>query len=146
MQPTNVPRRAPVCRFGPDRRLTALTAVGALIAALSTLLASDAAGRILLGGAALVLLGYTVTDLAFWPRLVLCADGLRVCSPLARATLAWPQVDAIRADTRQRYGLRLVTLEIDAGDQLIVLSRRALGADPETVAGAAAAFRSGQAG
>lgn len=138
---TAAPDRHPVCRFGPDRRLTAAAGLGAVVAALATLLAGDAPGRILIGGAALLLLGYTVTDLVFWPRLVLSAEGVRVHSPLARAQLSWHEVTAVRADVRQRYGLRLVTLEIDAGEQLIVLSRRALGADPQEVAGLAAAFR-----
>lgn len=136
----SVTGNAPICRFGPDRRLTAAMALGAVVAALAAALASDAPGRILLGGAALLLGAYSVTDLVFSPRLVLSGRGLRVHSPLARAELPWSGVD-VRADTRQRYGLRLVTLEIDAGDQLIVLSRRALGADPEQVAALAAGFR-----
>jgi hypothetical protein len=41
----------------------------------------------------------------------------------------------VRADTRQRLGLRSVTLEIDAGDELHVFSKRALGAEPDAVAG-----------
>jgi hypothetical protein len=40
----------------------------------------------------------------------------------------------VRADIAARHGLRTVTLEIDAGVALLVLSRRQLGADPETVA------------
>lgn len=133
--------REPVLRFGPDGRVTAATALAAVVAGLSTALAADAPGRLLLGGAALVLAAYAVTDLVFRPRLTLSAEGVRVHSPQARARLTWAQVDDIRADARQRLGLRLVTLEIDAGASLIVLSRRALGADPEQVAALAAAFR-----
>jgi hypothetical protein len=130
-----VDRRAPTCRFGPDRRLTAACAVLALIALAAALLTDDRAGRVLLGGAAVVLIAYTVTDLVFWPRLVASADGLVIHTPLLRARIAWPDVDAVRADARDRLGLRSVTLEIDAGDTLAVFSRRALGADPGAVAG-----------
>ena len=41
---------------------------------------------------------------------------------------------------RTRFGLRSTALEIDAGDTLVVLSRRALGADPETVRDLVRAF------
>ena len=40
----------------------------------------------------------------------------------------------MHADIRARLGLRSTTLEIDAGATLVVLSRRALGADPEAAA------------
>jgi Bacterial PH domain len=127
--------RAPRLQFGPDRRLTAATGALALIAVAATVLSQDRAGRVLLGGAALVLLAYTVTDLLFWPRLVVSADGLLIRTPLTRTRLAWSDVDNVAADARQRLGLRSVTLEIDAGEQLVVFSRRSLGADPEAVAG-----------
>jgi len=69
------------------------------------------------------------------------ADGLLVRTPLTRARIAWSDVEAVRADARERLGLRSVTLEIDAGEQLLVFSRRALGADPERVAGLISAFK-----
>jgi hypothetical protein len=132
-------RRPPTARFAPDPRLTALTGAGAVIvAALS--FATDAAGRLLLLAAAVVLAGYTLTDLVFRPRLAVDGTGIRIRSPLAHAELAWPDVAAIRADERSRYGLRSVTLEIDGGDQLIVLSRRALGAPPDAVASLVRSF------
>ena len=132
--------RRPRCRFGPDRRVTAAAAIGAAAAAIGAAWTNDAAGRLLLIGAALLLAGYSVTDLVFWPRLSADADGLVVWSPLARARLPWDQVDAVRAEVRDRLGLRSVTLEIDAGENLIVFSRRALGADPATVAALVHAF------
>jgi hypothetical protein len=136
-----VDNRAPILRFGPDRRLTALSGVLALIAIVAAVLASDPAGRLLLAGAALVLLAYTATDLIYWPRLTVSADGLLVRTPATRGLIPWSEVEAIRADSRQRAGLRSVTLEIDAGDRLVVFSRRALGADPADVAGLISAFR-----
>jgi hypothetical protein len=126
--------RAPVCRFGPDRRLTAATAGLARAAAAAALLTQDGPGRVLFAGAAALLVAYAATDLAFWPRLTASAAGLVIRTPLQRARLPWSQVEAVRADSRERFGLRSVTLEVDAGETLVVFSRRALGADPETVA------------
>ena len=132
--------RAPRVAFGPDRRLTAATAVLAVVAGVSAALTSDRAGRLLFAAAALLLAAYAVTDLVFRPRLAVDAAGLRVRGPWAFARLGWDEVDAVRADVRMRHGLRTVALEIDAGDRLIVLSRRALGADPEQVAELVRAF------
>ncbi|MDT4892118.1 MAG: hypothetical protein QOE97_1153 [Pseudonocardiales bacterium] len=125
-----------VCRFGPDRRITAATGGLALIAAAASALAADTGGRLLFALAALVLLAYTVSDLVFWPRIVAStAAGLDIRSPLGSEHLEWHEVEAVRADSRQRLGLRSVTLEIDTGTGLHVFGRRALGADPESVAG-----------
>ena len=135
-----VAARVPTCRFGPDRRLSALSGALTLIAIAAAALSPDPAGRVLLGGAALVLLTYTVTDLVFWPRLIASGEGLVIRTPMTRAHIAWADLDAVRADTRERLGVRSVTLEIDAGEQLVVFSRRALGADPATVAGLISAF------
>ncbi len=68
-------------------------------------------------------------------------DGIVVNSPLTRVRLSWDEVDAVRAETRIRHGLRNTTLEVDAGAVLVVLSRRALGADPVEVAELVEAFR-----
>ncbi|MDT4937431.1 MAG: hypothetical protein QOG80_1102 [Pseudonocardiales bacterium] len=132
--------RLPVYRFGPDRRLTALTAGLALAAAGAATLTGDVAGRLLFIVAALILLTYTVTDLVFWPRLTASAAGLVVRGPGGAASLSWDEVGAVRADARHRLGLRSVTLEIDADERLFVFSRRALGIDPEQAAGLVAAF------
>jgi len=129
-----IPSRWPAARFGPDRRLTAACAAGALVALVIGFTVLDAAGRILFVLLAALLVGYAITDVLFAPRLVADADGLRVLTPFARAHIGWADVDRVHADSRQRYGLRSVTLEIDAGEELIVLSRRALGEDPELVA------------
>jgi len=136
-----VDARAPICRYGPDRRLSAASGALSLIGAAAAVLSPDPAGQVFFAGAALVLLGYTVTDLVFWPRLTADAEGLLVRTPLTRARIAWSDVEAVRADARERLGLRSVTLEIDAGEQLLVFSRRALGADPERVAGLISAFK-----
>jgi Bacterial PH domain len=133
-------RRAPVCRFGPDRRLTALCAVVAAAAIAFAALSGDAAGRLLAAAAAVLLAGYAVTDIAFWPRLVATAEGLQIRTPTVRVTLPWADVDAVRVDERTHLGVMSRTLEIEAGGLLVVFSRRTLGADPRVVAALLAAF------
>ena len=131
--------RAPRVRYQPDVRLTAGCGAGAVVAAGAAVVA-DSAGRLLFVLAALALLGYVATDVSFRPRLEVDADGLRVRSPWGSADLAWADIQHVRADVRHRLGLRSVTLEIDAGEQLFLLTRRALGAEPEDVAGVVTAF------
>jgi hypothetical protein len=128
----NLGGRSAVRQFGPDRRLTAAYAGTALIALAATALTTDAAGRILFGLATIVLVGYAVTDVVYSPRLVAAPDGLHIRTPTLRGHFPWNQVHEVRADSRQRAGLRLVTLEIDVAESLAVFSRRALGTDPET--------------
>ena len=60
--------------FGPDRRLTAAGRPGRGLCRWSPLSLRTPAAAILAVGA-LVLLGYAVTDLVFWPRLVATARG-----------------------------------------------------------------------
>ena len=121
-------------RFGPDRRLSAAYVAGAVIAVATAFLTRDAAGRLLFVIAAVILAAYAVTDVVFWPRVEAGRDGLTVRTPTLRGSFGWDEVQAVRADSRQRLGLRLVTLEIDVADTLVVLSRRALGTDPERAA------------
>jgi hypothetical protein len=137
----NQPDQAPVATFTPDRRYTALALLGVLIAVVLLVLTDDLAGRLLAGVAALVLAIYAVSDLVFSPRLVASGEGLVVRSPLTRARLPWSAIEDVRADRRARFGLRSTTLEIDAGPVLAVLSRRALGSDPQDAAELINAFR-----
>lgn len=132
--------RAPSARFGPDRRLTAATGGLALVFAAAAALTEDAGGRILFAIAALVLLGYAVTDLLLWPRVTATAVEVTVRSPGGTISLPWGSVRAVRADARQRLGLRSVTLEIDADEHLFVFSRRTLGVQPEAAADLINAF------
>lgn len=133
--------RAPRLSWAPDRRYTALAAAGAVAAVVALALAGDPPGRVLAAVALVVLLTYVVSDLVFSPRLVATTEGLVVRSPLVRATVPWSEVEDVRADTRIRLGLRSTTLEIDAGQTLVVLSGRALGADPAEVADLVRALR-----
>jgi hypothetical protein len=127
------PLSAPPVRFGPDLRLTALIFVGALATLTIALTTGDPVGRLVFLAATVVLLGYVACDVVFRPRLAADATGLEIRTPLARTKLAWDDIDEVRADVRNRLGLRSITLEVDAGETLVVFSRRALGADPAVV-------------
>ncbi len=135
-----LPERRPSCRFGPNRRLAGAGLGLAIVAALVAGLGHDPQGRLLAGCAAAVLLIISLADLLFWPRLSASADGVVVKAPAARAHLPWSQIDVIRVDERSRLGLSSRTLEIDAGERLIVLSKRSLGADPRDVQALVTAF------
>jgi hypothetical protein len=131
----------PVVRFVPDRRYTALAAGGALAGLVAALLSSDPPGRVLFGTAVVVLLGYVFADLVFSPRLTASKTGIVINAPLTRARLGWDEVDAVRAETRFRRGLRSTALEIEAGELLAVFSRRVLGVEPAEAAARIEAFR-----
>jgi hypothetical protein len=135
------PPRAPALTCRPDRRFTALAGAGVVAALVALALAGDGPSRAMAAVAVAVLLVYVVSDVVFSPRLVASVEGLTVRSPLVRTTLPWAAVEDVRADTRIRLGLRSTTLEIDAGETLIVLSGRAIGGDPAVVAELARSFR-----
>lgn len=134
-------RSEPAARFRPDRRYTALAAVGTCAALIAVLCTADPDGRLLAAVAGVLLLGYVATDLVFSPRLVASARGVVIRAPFTRARLDWSEIEDVRADTRLRFGLRSTTLEIDAGKTLAVFTRRALGAEPAEVADLVSAFR-----
>jgi Bacterial PH domain len=115
----------------------ALAAIGLGLAL--ALLVVDAAGRILVGAAALLVLGLAVRDAVARPRLTAGPDGVDVRTWTARRHLPWPGL-RIRVRETRRLGVRGRTLELDtaAGSEddgvLVILGRRDLGADPEVVA------------
>jgi hypothetical protein len=121
---------------------TGLAALAGLVI-LGTAFFVDAPGRLLgvIAGAGLLVLAGT--DLAWRPRLAAYAGGLRIRTPGRTADLPWDRVTAVRVDERQRLGVTSRTLEIDAGDDLIILGRRSLGTDPRDVAAALAGLRYG---
>lgn len=135
--------RRPVISYAPDLGWSALAVAGLLAAVTAAVVGADPAGRLLFACAAAILGAYATGDLLFRPRLRADPDGLSVRSPLARARLSWAEVTAVRAVTRVRHGLRGVSLEIEAGEQLFVLGRRALGADPAEVAATLRGFLPG---
>jgi hypothetical protein len=115
----------------------ALAVVGAAL--LLALLFLDAAGRILVGAAALLVVALLLRDLLARPRLSAGPDGVAVRTMGGRRLLPWPGLRVLVRETR-RLGVRRRTLELDTAagpddeGQLVLLGRRDLGADPDDVA------------
>jgi hypothetical protein len=115
----------------------ALAAIG-LALALAVVLV-DPLGRLLVGAAALLVLGLAARDVLLRPRLSAGADGVVVRTLAGRRLLPWHGLQ-VHVRATQRWGVRGRTLELDtAGGPdddgvLVVLGRRDLGADPEDVA------------
>jgi hypothetical protein len=113
---------------------TAAAGVGLALAVLLV----DPLGRVLVGGAALLLLGLAARDALLRPRVRAGADGVTVRALGGRTTIPWPRA-RVRVRTSRRWGMRARTLELeDRTDDavLLVLGRRELGVDPEAVADA----------
>lgn len=106
-------------------------------------LATDAMGRFLALVAGLGLLAVAAGDLLRRPRLRADDAGVTARTLTGRIDLPWSQVEAVRVDQRRGVAVRSTLLEIDAGETLVMLSRRALGADPRDVADALAELRDG---
>lgn len=88
------------------------------------------------------LIGWAVRDLLVPVRLSADTSGvIMVVGLLRRRHVAWPQVERVRVDRRERRGLRSRLLEIDTGDSLHMFSLYELGAEPEEVAEALNALR-----
>ena len=115
--------------FRVDPRLTAVKAVGLVIFAALTLFYYADPTRAVFGGlACVVLAGYTLRDLLAPRRLRADATGVTlVAGFLGQRRLAWAQIERVRVDQRRRLGLRSELLEIDAGDNLYLLSGYDLG-------------------
>ena len=115
----------------------ALGAVGLGLALAVVLM--DAAGRILVGAAALLLIALSARDLLLRPRLSAGPAGVVVRTLSGRRELPWALL-RIRVRTTRRWGISGRTLELDTAQgpdddgTLVVLGRRDLGADPVDVA------------
>jgi hypothetical protein len=90
--------------------------------------------------AGLFLIGLAVADSAVRPRLAADTEGLTVRTLGRRLAAPWAGV-AIRVRPGRRLGVAASTLEVDIGDELVVLGRRELGADPVDVADELARLR-----
>lgn len=113
---------------GAGRRQAVALVVGAVALALLGL-STDAGGRVLAWPAAALLAALAVRDLVLGPALR--ADGQRVAvvTGWRTTTLPWSGVDRLRIVTERRAPL----LEIDAGEDLLLLSRWRLGRPPAVV-------------
>jgi hypothetical protein len=127
-------------QWSPRPVETAVAILAGLVVLLLAVLA-DPAGRLLLGIAALGLLGLGAADLALRPRLTADRAGVQVRTLASRHRLPWSTIGRIDVDEHTRYGLTSRTLELEAGELLVVLGKRALGADPRDVADALARIR-----
>ncbi|MGZ6826830.1 MAG: PH domain-containing protein [Mycobacteriales bacterium] len=90
---------------------------------------ADPVGAVLLVPAGVLALASGLRDLLLTPALRADATGLEVVDGLHRRRLPWAQVEGLRVVTDRRTPL----LEVDAGEVLVVLSRRRLGASPYQV-------------
>lgn len=91
---------------------------------------------------AAVLTGWAARDLIAPVRLSADTSGIiMVVGFVRRRHVAWPQVERVRVDDRERLGLRNRLLEVDTGDSLHLFSVHELGADPAEVAEALNALR-----
>ena len=91
---------------------------------------------------AAALTGWAVRDLIAPVRLSADTSGVTmVVGFVRRRHVAWPRVERVRVDRRERMGLRNQLLEIDTGDSLHLFSEHELGTDPEEVAESLNALR-----
>lgn len=112
----------------------ALGLAGLLMAAACVTLVTDPPGRILIGVAAAGLVVFALGSWRARPRLATTPDGLVYRGWFTSRTLRNPDIRLIRITEFRRIGRKVRLLEIDTtDDQLIVLSRWDLGAEPLTV-------------
>jgi hypothetical protein len=102
-------------------------------------LAVDIEGRLLVGAAAVFVLGLAARDLLLRPRLTAGPLGVVVRNLGRREEIPWGRL-RIQVRATRRFGVTSRALELDtaAGPDdagvLVLLGRRELGADPEEVA------------
>jgi hypothetical protein len=112
----------------------------AVLLAVAAFLADDNAGRLLLGLATLLVSYLAAFATIARPRLAADASGLAVRGFVSTTHLPWHEVK-IKLQTTRRLGREQRTLELDADDRLVVLTKLDLGVDPEEVAGVLHALR-----
>jgi hypothetical protein len=129
-----------------DPKLPTLKGAAAVIVALVALfVTNDRVGLILGLLAAVGLCLWAARDALVPVRLAADTEGVTVVVGVARRRrLAWAQIDRVRVDRQQRYGLRTEYLELDAGEELHMLSAHDLGVPAEEAADVLARLR-GQA-
>jgi hypothetical protein len=116
----------------PAPAVAAAWALAALLG-LAAFLADDNAGRLLLGLAAALAGALAAFGSVARPRLAVDDTGVTVRGFTGSQHLPWHQVKVKLTHTR-RFGRESTTLELDAEEHLVVLTRLDLGADPEEVA------------
>ncbi|WP_053732073.1 PH domain-containing protein [Nocardia sp. NRRL S-836] len=120
--------------------LVAAAWVFAALLAFATVVTTENAGRLLIGLATLLVSYLAAFASIARPRLSADADGLAVRGFTSTTHLPWHEVKVKLQHTR-RLGREQQTLELDADDRLVVLTKLDLGADPEEVASVLHALR-----
>ncbi|MEE2032257.1 PH domain-containing protein [Rhodococcus chondri] len=127
--------------------VAALAVGGAVLAVAATVVATDPAGRFLVGFAAVLALATAALALRQRPRLAVLPDatGIAVTRLTGRREYSRPELHRVRLVDYPRLGRRVPMLEIDIRDphsgteQLMIFGRWDLGADPRDVYDALAA-------
>ncbi|ANZ42739.1 hypothetical protein BBK82_14440 [Lentzea guizhouensis] len=114
--------------------------MSAALLAFATVITTENAGRLLIGLATLLVSYLAAFASLARPRLSADADGLAVRGFASTTHLPWHEVKVKLQHTR-RLGREQQTLELDADDRLVVLTKLDLGADPEEVASVLHALR-----
>ncbi|TFV57554.1 PH domain-containing protein [Geodermatophilus sp. DF01-2] len=123
-----------------------LALLGAVLAVVAVLL--DPLGRVLVGGAAVLLLALAARDRLLRPRLAAGPAGAVVRRLTGTTELPWARL-RVQVRESRRWGVRSRLLELDTATGpdddgvLVLLGRRDLGADPGEVARALRALRPG---
>jgi Bacterial PH domain len=120
--------------WSPQASLVGVGWALAAAAAVWTVLTDDNGGRLLGGVATIVLVLLALYGTVARPRLRADEEGLTVRGLFGSRNWPWPQV-RFRVDHHRRLGRTSSMLEITVlpDEQLIVLGRLDLGADPEDV-------------
>jgi hypothetical protein len=124
----------PIATFRPSRLVAGLLVLACVVfVVLWRTTDTDPVGKVLYGTAVVFVAAVAATDLLWSPRLAVTRTALVVRSPTRSGRYPWTVITGVRVDQRRRLGITQAALEIDLGDDLIVLSQRALGTDPSLV-------------
>jgi hypothetical protein len=129
-------------RWGVPARYPLLEGAGAVVFAIVAGTIADPTAKAVAGLAAILLAAFAVRDRVARIRLAADRTGLTVVHGYAgQRHFAWPEIEAVKIDNRPRFGVSRPLVEIDAGEQLYLFSRRELGEEAEQVVRDLAALR-----
>ncbi len=115
----------------PPAGIAGIVLAGMLMAVGSATVATDPAGRMLTGIAAIGLLVFAAGSWRASPRLAVTDDGLLYRGWMSATRLRRADIELIRITEFRRWGRKVRLLEIDTtSGGLFVLSRWDLGGDP----------------
>ena len=121
-------------RIKPVLPVTKLLGAVAIVVLAFAFVRRDPVQWVLAGAAAAGLAIGALRDLIAPVRLAADAEGVTVVVGYAgRRRLGWAEIDRVRLDRRERFGIAAEMLEIDADDALFLFSMHDLGADPRDV-------------